>query len=122
MKPLWLVFILLASLAAAAEKEAAPRKPFGGYAWELSRAALQESKGQITDDQFRRIATALFKYLEGDPSAREKLVVSIRPFVEDKEKIIVFVSYDYGSGFRGYEFAFGRKWGVLTSVAPVPSE
>ncbi len=120
-KHLLLAFILV-SAAVAAEKEIGPHKPFRGYANQLVVAASKEAKGSISDEQFQGIAIELFKYLEGEPAQNQKLRARIQSTGEDKTKVVVFVSYDYGIGFLGYDFAFNRKWMALESITVVPSE
>ena len=39
-------------------------------------AAVRKENGEITDQGFKTIATALFKYLEGEPKSHERLVVT----------------------------------------------
>jgi hypothetical protein len=100
---------------------ASPRKPFGSYVFELTQVALKENEGRFSDEQFRSIATALFKYLEGEPLPNEKLVVMIDPTTNSKDIISIFVGYDHGTGTRAYDFAFSRRVGELVSITPIPS-
>ena len=90
----------------------------------MTFAALKEGKGTIPVEKLRDHATALMKYLEGEPKPGEKLVVYVErdPSQTKEDEVAVYVGYDMGLAARGYRFTFRKKMGFLKSITIVPSE
>jgi len=115
----------MASLAGAAEKETVPpERSLMHYANEMTVTVFRNGKEPITPEKLRDLASALFKYLEGEPKSWEKLVV--HNWKESKyakeDEVAVYAGYDNGLVSHGYMFCFQKKSGLLRSITVVPGE
>lgn len=117
-------YVPLLFLAVAAS--AAPAKTsFRAYSEALRSVAVASATG-VKEQQFEKMAVALFEYLEGPPTG-EQLAISIPHmrgvfvdlYVPPPDQIIVYVQRGIGLGAREYGFSFDRKSATLRSVTVV---
>jgi hypothetical protein len=91
------------------------------------RVSKLASTSGFSDEDAVAAATFILEQLNGPKPEGQKL--SSRVVISEPEKIRVFVAYDFGVGFHGYEIEFrrgdpksGMRWAHFVSLTLIPSE
>ncbi len=85
------------------------------------------SDSGFSDSDATEVAIFFFKDIQGPPFKDSKLATRIQ--ISEPESVTVFVCYDYGPKFTGYDFTFkrgniteGMRWAHFWSLQRIPSK
>ncbi len=137
MKPLSVIgasigTLMLICFAACTPEEGKTRGTLVSAAPSLiSRVAQQVSNlastSGFSDEDAVSASTYILEQLNGPKSDNQEL--SSRIVSSESERIRVFVAYDFGIGFHGYEIEFrrgdpkrGMRWAHFVTLTLIPSE
>lgn len=122
------LFILISAFSLLATPIFSKDKPVSSPMQEFRKMVRTlASDSGFTDNDALKASVYLLKILEGNGPKESRLSKTIK--LSKPKSVIVFVSYDFGIGFIGYEVEFlrgdlqkGMRTASFKSISIVPSE